>query len=292
MSLAYEAALRSLDPECAVPNSGASRRIVAELAAQPLAFRTSYLRQSARLGLGNLVRCALEAGVSPDTTSRDETGSTPLLVLAAQYGVTRTLKALLSGGANKELADKNGVTALSWAACFGHLSCLQALLDAGALANVQDTLGNTPLTYAVANKHVECARALLSDSDLSLITRMGHTAFHAAVITASEKCFELLLPRYDVDVRIVQGVEPSGEVLRAFNMTALHIACHKGLLTIGKALLSRGANRMARDSRQMTPLHCVAAHGHLSCVVMLVANQWAQWAPRQCPHDACRGERG
>ena len=85
---------------------------------------------STALGLGNLVRCALEAQVSPDTTIDDV--STPcVLVLAAAHGATRALKALLAGGANTELVDKDGNTALALTAGFGHLSCLQLLLEAG-----------------------------------------------------------------------------------------------------------------------------------------------------------------
>jgi ankyrin repeat protein len=209
--------------------------------------------------------------VSPDTTTDEETGSKPALVLAARRGAVPALKALLAGGANIELTDRNGNTALARAAREGQLSCLQLLLDAGANANVQEVLGNTPLMTAVMYKHVECARALLPASDLAVTDKLGYTAFHAAVQTASEACFELLLPLYDVDVRTVPGVNSiSGEALPAFNMTALHFACQDGQLAMCKALLSRGANRMARNSVQMTPLHYAVHGGHLSCIVMLV----------------------
>jgi hypothetical protein len=74
-----------------------------------------------------------------------------------------------------------------------------------------------------------------------------------------------------VDVRTVPGVDMrTGEAVPAFNMTALHFACKLGHLPMCKALLSREADRMTRDSQQWTPLHCAAVNGHLSCVVMLV----------------------
>jgi ankyrin repeat protein len=266
-----EVVLRALDRKCAAPDSVVSKRTVRQLAAQPVDYQKVFLAIGAFWGQGNLVRCALEAGVSPDTTTDAETGSTPVLVAAAQQGATPALKALLAGGANKELADRSGNTALALAAREGHLSCVQLLLDAGANANSQDPLGNTPLMYAVMDKHVECARALLPASDLAVTNKMGSTALHTAVITASEGCFELLLPLYDVDVRTVPGVDTrTGEAVPDFNMTALHIACQTGHLPMNKALLSRGADRMARDSRQWIPLHDAARRGHLSCVVMLV----------------------
>jgi ankyrin repeat protein len=120
---------------------------------------------------------------------------------------------------------------------------------------------------AVVNKQAECARELLPHSDLALRNKQGHAALHVAVNAASEACFELLLPVCDVHVRTTVG---TGAAAHSFNMTALHVACHVGQLPMVKALLSRGADRVARDNRQLTPLHVAVNGGHLSCVVMLV----------------------
>jgi ankyrin repeat protein len=269
-----KAALRVLDRKCADPNSIVSKRTTRRLATGSLDYKESFIYFSTNWGLGNLVRCALQAGVSPDTTTDAETGSMPMVAVAALEDAVPALKALLAGGANIELANKHGHTALGWAAQCGYLSCLQLLLDARANANAQDDLRNTPLMEAVMGKHVACARVLLPASELAITDRMGCTALHVSVNTASEACFELLLPLYDVDVRTVPGVHSnSGEAVRHFNMTALHFACLRGQLNMCKALLGRGADRMARDSEQWTPLHCAAQHGHLSCVVMLVGRQ-------------------
>ena len=265
-----EAEFRALDRKCADPNSIVSKRIVRQLAAESLEYKEMILNNSCIWGLGNLVRCALEAQVSPDLMV-GETRGTPVLVLAATYGATPALKALLAGGANIELPDTHDVTALAAAAGWGHLTSVQLLLNAGANANARDRVGNTPLMVSVVNKHVECARALLPACDLALTNLYACTAFHASVRTGSEACFELLLPAYDVDVRTVPGVDArTGEAMDAFNETPLHFACELGHLPMCKALLGRGADRVARDSRQWTPLHCAAAKGHLSCVILLV----------------------
>ena len=268
-----EAAMRALDRKCPDPKSVVSKRTVRHLSAESLECKEVFLGNSCIDGLGNLVRCALEAQVSPNTRVEDgdDGERSPVVVLAAYYGGIPALKALLASGSNKELADTSGKTALSWAAQNGHLSCVQLLLDAGANANTQDSLGNTPLIGSVMSKHAECARALLPASDLAVTNLAGDTALHTAVTTASEACFELLLPVCNLDARSAPGVDPrTGEAVSDFNRTALHWACERGLLPMCKALLNNRADRMARDSRHFSPLHYAANYGHLSCAVVLV----------------------
>ena len=122
------AALRSLDQQCAVPDSVVSRRTVAQLAVMSPEYKQACMISSTERLLENLDRCALEAGVSPDTTASD---SAPVLVIAAQKGAGSALKALVVSGANIELADRGGGAAFGWAARGGHLACVQLLLDAG-----------------------------------------------------------------------------------------------------------------------------------------------------------------
>jgi hypothetical protein len=85
-------------------------------------------------------------------------------------------------------------------------------------------------------------------------------------------CFQLLLEHIaDVDVRTRAGVDENGAPFAwSFNRTALHIACQSGLFDMAKALLRRGASRVARDSKQLIPLHLAAEKGHLACVVELI----------------------
>ena len=267
-----KAAMRALDPKCASRNSADSGRTVAQLAEQSVAYTTVFCTNSCIWDLGNLVRCALEAKISADTRTPEAKGGMPMLVVAAQHGSTRALKALLVGGANKELSDKDGTTALAWAARRGLLPCVLLLLEAGANANAQDNLGNTPLMEAVAKRRSECAQALLPVSNLTLTNYAGKCVFHCSVYCGSEECFEMLLPLMsDVDVRTQPGFDAeTGQADDCYNLTALHIACDKGLQPMAKALVKRGASRMARDARQQIPLHYATAHGNLSCVLVLV----------------------
>ena len=260
--------MRSLDLKCESPSSDASARTVVQLGKLPLATRKGYLHNAVIWDLPHLVRCVLQE-LSADARV-GERGATSLC-LAAIEGNVRALKALLKGGANHALADTGGATPLYEAASHGHLECLQVLLEAGADTSAADRLGNTPLIGAVINRHVECVRALLPVSDLSQLTKDGRNALHTCVQSANEECFELLLPLMeDVDARTVQGVDEHGDRLQIFHQTSLHIASVKGQMTMARALLKRGADRMSLDNTQRSPLHWAAGAGALSCVILLV----------------------
>ena len=92
-------------------------------------------------------------------------------------------------------------------------------------------------------------------------------ALHVSIRTASEACFELLLPVSDVDARTVPGSYDPG---REGDQTALHLACHFGQLPMCKALLSHGADPMVQDSWRWTALHWAAGGGSSACVTQLV----------------------
>ena len=266
-SLDNKAGMRALDAKCESPSSSDSTRTVVQLGKLPLAARKGYLKSAAEWDLPHLVRCVLQE-LSADTRFGGEYNETALF-RCAQYGSPRALKALLNGGANHALVDKLEMTPLSEAAHEGQLDCLRLLLEAGADARVADLLGETPLMIAVVEKKVECARALIPVSDLLQMNSRGRNALHASVQTASEECFELLLPLMDADVRTAQGVDEEDLSFRVFAQTPLILACIKGQMAMARALLKRGADRMALDSIQSSPLHWAAAAGALSCVVLL-----------------------
>jgi ankyrin repeat protein len=274
---ADEVAFLAEDLRCTGADSGATRAHVEQLSKKTQAYKTSYLHHSTMLDLGNLVRCAMQAQISPDTIADTGDHYQPMLVVGARNGSIRAVRALLQGGANIDITGQdNHGTALTHASRKGHLACVQLLLGAGANANAQSWLGLTPLMVAVMHHHVECARALLSSSDLLLTNRAGGTAYHLSVSTASTECFELLLPLMsDLDVRTVCGrYGPQGRDAAAtpfYCRSALHLASAHGQQPMAKTLLKRGASRMARDlPRQVIPLHLAAQYGHLSCVVVLV----------------------
>jgi len=130
METLNEAQLRALEPTLGSASSPASRRAVGQLARLPPEIKNNSLVCYSQWDLGNLVRCALAAGTSAN--ARCGESKTPVLCIAGLKGSGRALKALLTGGADVRLADKEGDTALHWAVREGHTACIGLLLEAGA----------------------------------------------------------------------------------------------------------------------------------------------------------------
>jgi len=120
----------ALEPTLGNAASPASRRAVVQLARLQPELKESRLVCYSQWDLGNLVRCALAAGAPANARTGEYV--TPVLCVAAREGAARSLKALLTGGADVRLADKNGCTALHWAALKGEAACIALLLEAGA----------------------------------------------------------------------------------------------------------------------------------------------------------------
>ena len=140
-----EAGMLALEPKCASPSSSESRRTVLELSGLPAEHKSGYFWNAVIDGLSNLVRCALEAKFSPNTRSGSALDR-PVLVEAALRGHARIVKQLLEAGADHNLPDSLGITALNAAAQNGRLDCVQLLLAAGADASKPESaLGLTPL---------------------------------------------------------------------------------------------------------------------------------------------------
>lgn len=74
---------------------------------------------------------------------RDKEGHTALL-WAAYQGHTTTVRFLLQEGANLHAVDSDGCSALHWASNRNHVEVVQFLIDEGANIRLADSQGETP----------------------------------------------------------------------------------------------------------------------------------------------------
>ncbi|KAG5456994.1 MAG: ankyrin repeat-containing domain protein, partial [Olpidium bornovanus] len=89
-----------------------------------------------------------------DRPQEEINGITPLC-LAAYLGKDVIVNALLKdGSASVDARDKNGATALMYAARDGHVQVVEALLFHGALPDATDDNGWTAIQYGQMYRHI------------------------------------------------------------------------------------------------------------------------------------------
>jgi len=117
----------------------------------------------------------LAAGFSPDT--KDKKG-VPLLSICARNGSLNTLKLLLDSGAQVNLVSEDrGSTALFDGAMKKHAPLVKALIEAGADTNIRDKDGQSALVVSVGAGDQEIVEMLVkSGADPDLEDSLGVSA--------------------------------------------------------------------------------------------------------------------
>ncbi len=101
-----------------------------------------------------------------------------------------TVNALLRAGADANIRNKDdGMTALMWAS---NSQCITLLLAHGANVNLRDHSGMTALMYAADNVDVKSLKILLAaGADINAIDKMGRTPLRFAGDALSDSAFEM-----------------------------------------------------------------------------------------------------
>jgi uncharacterized protein len=145
------------------------------------------LRKAAERGDAVTVAGHIQAGGAglDDANADEETA----LHLSAAKGHDAVVKLLIAGGANLDIKDEYGMTALRLSAGApkktignGHVACVQLLCKAGASANVVCDYGWTPLMKACEMGHKDICQILLESSDVNVTAeeKGGETALDKA----------------------------------------------------------------------------------------------------------------
>ena len=183
---------------------------------------------------------------------------------AAQQGHEMVVKLLLEKGAELEFKDMLGKTPLLWAAEEGHAAVVKLLLEKGAELESKDRRGRTPLSWAAQQGHEMVVKLLLEKgAELESKDRRGWTPLSWAAQQGHEMVVKLLL---DKGAKL--------ESKNGWGQTPLSLAAEQGHAAVVKLLLEKGAELEFKDMLGKTPLSWAAENGYKAVVKLLLEQSW------------------
>lgn len=235
----------------------------------------SPLLDAAWKGDESEVASLLSKGESPD--ARGEGGRTALMNAAGAPGsgvhigssgqiqATRvpghvdlpTIRILLERGADRNLMDDSGQTALFFAAHSGSAEAVSMLLAAGADPNAGKQ--TSPLLAASSEDHLDVVKQLLA---AGADPKNGNVNGLTPLMSAA----------YGGNVAILRELLQAGASIDATDKTghtALCNAAHQGQLEAAKFLIEAGASLDIRSAKGKTALAIAAERGHAACADFL-----------------------
>ncbi|MGJ8641511.1 MAG: ankyrin repeat domain-containing protein [Opitutaceae bacterium] len=167
---------------------------------------------------------------------------------------------LLLEGADVNVAQRDGSTALIWAAYHADADALARLLIKGANPNVENTFGVQAISVACQNGDLRSFEHLLAaGADLHLDQHKGKMLiFHAARSGNVDLVNRLLQLKADPNTKI-------GE-----NQTPLMWAASEGHDSVVATLLKAGADPNAHTKPGFAPIHFAARDGNIGAIQLLL----------------------
>jgi ankyrin repeat protein len=219
---------------------------------------SSPLRYAAFLGLEEVTKLLLDNGA--DANVRDGNGESALHAAAARDRKV-ILKLLLDNGADIDAQNKRGDGPLLVALKEGgHEETVRLLLDRGANVNAQNKRGYSPLLVASGNGSEEELRLLLDrGANVNAQNKLGESPLLMALEKGHEERIRLLLNRgADVNAQSKSGRSP------------LSAASGNGDEETVQLLLDRGADVNAQNTLGDSPLLVASKRGYKGTVRLLL----------------------
>ncbi len=199
----------------------------------------------------------LEAGADVNVQNRD--GETALM-LAIENGDQEAVRKLIEAGADVNVQNSWDKTALILAAKKGDRWSLQKLIEAGADVNVQNRDGETALMLAVKRGDQEAVRKLIeAGADVNVQDRSGNTALMMVAKNGDQEAVQKLIEEgADVNLQDRHGY------------TALINAVKNGDQEAVQKLIEAGADVNLPDTEGGTALMSAAYGGNTEAVRKLI----------------------
>jgi serine/threonine-protein phosphatase 6 regulatory ankyrin repeat subunit A/serine/threonine-protein phosphatase 6 regulatory ankyrin repeat subunit B len=204
-------------------------------------------------------------GQGAQSTHRGKDGATPL-ILACDKGHLGVLRMLVHhlGKQELEATDKEGLTALHYAALCGNEECVSFLLGQGAQANSKSKNGTTPFMMACDNGQIAVMKVLLEHVGPQALQEtdiQGMTALHLAAESGHEETVTYLLG---------QGAQANSKA--EDGTTPFIMACEAGHMGVVQVLLEHAGPEAFQetDNQGLTALHYAASCGKEEIVSFLL----------------------
>lgn len=195
------------------------------------------LLEAASDGDNRKVKKLLAKGADVNALSTEH-GRSALIIAAFKSQINpinslNIVRLLINHGADVNLQDNQGETALMWASIQGNEGIVEALMKKGPDVDLQNNKGWTALMYASANSHKNVLKMLLKNTTkVNLQDSDGWTALMLFSREGLQDEVKTLLEKgADVNLKSIE-----------YDMTALMLAASKGHKEVVKTLLENGAD--------------------------------------------------